>query len=455
MKLAVLLVLLAFALPGIISATSCNTGDDCPVSCSNGKLEQGGCAGGTCYAMSPMSCPTGKCADATSCEAKVVEQDCADCEPWCGADGTYYAVNVEASEWVPGTLCTAMRCKYYEGVPNSAYCTQPAPPAPQPVQPAKAVDRIYGYIYYKNDLGGLVPVKNAKVMFEYTDAQGVRTEDPNDFAWLGENGKFEWRSAKALAPGNEIDLLIYFTDKAQAVQVTAMQGGSRSSGFYMDRGIPSNDSRLAYYDKELASWDQKPLAQIYLNMLKAVEFREKALKFTPVAMERVTAFDPNHGTSHLSEVYANQAPDEVGMRIETGGSVFNLFAAPTNREFHEYCHHIQDEAQPEMRSPLGNDHAGYYNNPDSEWGLVEGWAEFCALEMKRYFNMGKRGNYEVGKTVWNLEENYLMDAPKRKTAEELAIAGIMLDLRDSVNDYGAHDDESVALPLSDIWAAFS
>ncbi|MDO8339991.1 MAG: hypothetical protein Q7T16_05020 [Candidatus Burarchaeum sp.] len=388
------------------------------------------------------------------CEAKAVEQDCADCESWCDNDGTYYAVNVQASQWVPGTLCTAMRCKYYEGLPNSPNCVQ-QPPSPVPVAPAKAVDKIYGYIYYKNDVGGLVPLKNAKVMFEYADAQGQRTEDPNDFAWLDANGKFEWRSAKALAPGNTVDLLIYFTDSAGTVSVTAIQGGGRTSGFYMDRGIASNDTVLAYYDKELTAWDQKPLSHIYLNMLKAVEFREKALKFTPIAMERVTAFDPNHGTSHLSEVYVNEAPNDIGMRIKSADSVFGLFAAPTNREFHEYCHHIQAEAQPEKRNPLGDDHAGYYNNPDSEWGLIEGWAEFCALEMKRYFGMGKRGNYEVGKTVWNLEENYLIDAPKRKTAEELAIAGIMLDLRDSVNDYGAHDDEAVALPLSDIWAAFS
>src|SRR3989338_6189820 len=249
MKLLVLLTVLAFILPAVL-ATACTTGDDCPVSCSNGKLEQGGCAGGTCYAMSPMNCPTGKCADATTCEPKAVEQDCADCESWCDSDGTYYEVDVEASRWVPGTLCTAMRCEYYEGVPNSPNCVQ-QPPSPVPMAPAKAVDKIYGYIYYKNDMGGLVPIKNAKVMFEYTDAQGQRTEDPDDFAWLDANGKFEWRSAKALAPGNTVDLLIYFTDSAGTVRVTAMQGGSRTSGFYMDRGIASNDTALAYYDKEL------------------------------------------------------------------------------------------------------------------------------------------------------------------------------------------------------------
>jgi hypothetical protein len=325
---------------------------------------------------------------------------------------------------------------------------------------------INGEAYYVDENNGIVRLKNAKIAFEYTDENGVRHEDPGDFVWTDENGRYSWDKKGAFSMGSRLDIVIYFMDSGNKTFLVNDPRGREGIGVYYMRDIASDDVRLRNFSTNL-EWPNgvqseegnllRSYGRIYLNTLKAVEFKEKALGFMPTTRERVSVYS-DRGTSHLGEVYAQDFPYEVGMRIHRSGSDFDTFEAPTNREYHEYCHHIQAEVLDEKRLPPGADHGGYYRNPSSEWGFIEGWAEYCALEIRKYRGLGGsgRGIYELRTTVYDIELDYRMDSKKlRRNTEEIAIAGILLDLVDSPSDYGGIDDDSVTLPLSDVWKAVS
>jgi len=86
-------------------ARDCSSDDDCPSKCSNGAMEDGYCylAEGKCYLDTPRGCPSGKCADVTTCAPAGTE--CVsnnDCSPMC-SDGLMYNANCIDGE------CTATR----------------------------------------------------------------------------------------------------------------------------------------------------------------------------------------------------------------------------------------------------------------------------------------------------------------------------------------------------------
>lgn len=77
------------------------------------------------------------------------------------------------------------------------------------------------------------------------------------------------------------------------------------------------------------------------------------------------------------------------------------------------------------------------------------------MEMVRKINNVRDVKYVTGNVVQNLEFDYEVRGAL-KSDEELAIAGIMLDLADSASDYSyERDDDSVSLPLGTVWAAVS
>ncbi|MDO8627811.1 MAG: hypothetical protein Q7K42_05060, partial [Candidatus Diapherotrites archaeon] len=336
---------------------------------------------------------------------------------------------------------------YIAPEPDPEPIPQPIPkPLPPATMPAKEVR---GLIYFIDEKSKVIPLALAKVVFEYDDPQGVHHEDPNFFVWTDKDGKFSWSNSTVFAPGNKIDVLLSYEDQQGRAKIVT----DSSSLFYLGRNISAEDNVWSNFEKNLDNWDSKALAKIYVNVIKAVDFSKNVFN-SPQELEEVRAFS-QIGTSHLDEIYSGGS-NVVGMRIENSDSYFPNPEAPTNREFHEYCHHIQATILKEKRIPLGNDHGGYFNNPDSEWGLIEGWAEFCALQMKKYYKTGTPWIYEYGSSQANLEMNYVLGAnKKRSNDEEFAIAGILLDLTDSTSDYGNHDDDFVSIPLSEVWKAFS
>ncbi len=332
-------------------------------------------------------------------------------------------------------------------------------------QAAGAGGTIAGEVYitdfsYQNPQMVKRPLKNAMMEIRFKDESGssLNSGMDNPTIWLDENGRFSWSSPTVFAQGNTMDIAIYFKDKDGKVQLlgTAGTADSAPSYGYVVMGLPVTTPGLSDYQIDLtdlgitATPSLDAYGKAYINVLRAVEFKEKALGLTPTTKEQVWMYSLT-GTSHTGEQY----PDS-GMYINTGDSGFFALDSPDNREFHEYCHHIEDEAKPVQYGYYGKDHGSYNGNRDTEWGMTEAWAEFCSLQIKKYYGLGSNGLYYFSGGMHNFELNHKVDAnPDGRFSEEIALGGIMLDLADSASDYGGKDDDSVSLPLSTVWGAFS
>ena len=320
-----------------------------------------------------------------------------------------------------------------------------------------------GIIYYTDatrvPAGVKEPMRFIKVKMRYIDEKGTVHEgtgrdDPEYFVWTDDQGKFAWRYADNFHPEGKVSLALVFENKDKKLYVIPYNDRAdraKTLGVYYDKNVPVTDSKLRYYDVDLV---KTPLAgndalkdtgKIYANVLKAVEYKENDFRKGDTVEERVMLYEPNKGAWHLNEVYKD-TETTTGMSIQALTSGFSNPEAPTNREFHEYGHHIMGEYQNAKIAIAGQDHGGYYTNPNSEYGLLEAWAEFCGLVMKRSYGMGSNGDYDVGNTIWNLEANYKIDSKAQpKTSEELALAGVLWDLVDSQGDLGGPDDDQISL----------
>ncbi|MBU0762151.1 MAG: hypothetical protein KKD39_03935 [Candidatus Altiarchaeota archaeon] len=411
----------------------------------------------------------GKCNPATkSCDYKIT-----DCKTGCDA---YSGRCKDEDDKCRGVVCEG-ECDWrgikWEGICNqssgqcvyskNATCPQGC------IGKDKCVGRIPGEVYYtdttKNPQGEKVPIRRAKVYIEYFDKDGTKHsarnfDDPEYTVWTDDYGKFTWNYAPGFDPSGKINIALIFDNQKKKLYVANKDSPNDPWGIYFDKDIHVTDKKLKYADMDLtktpiANNDRlKGVGKIYANMLRAAEWKENTLRKGDTVRERTLAYS-NFGTSHLAEIWVAEAPDETGTRIKWTDSDFSAFEAPTNREFHEYCHHIHSEVKTVKRNAVGQNHGGYFVNPDTEQGLIEGWAEYCALMMKKDYGMGKNGDYEVeGNTVWNLEANYKIDDPTQPvTAEELAIAGILLDLSDYNGDYGGPDDDAVSIWPIQVWNA--
>ncbi|MFH0885198.1 MAG: hypothetical protein V1861_05815 [Candidatus Micrarchaeota archaeon] len=297
-----------------------------------------------------------------------------------------------------------------------------------------------------------VPLRHIKVVFFFTDSKGTLTYDPNKyFTWSDNAGAFEYYNPEVFAPGNTVGVGISFEDENNKLYLTEEDYVDKPTALKYRAELPYDDPSFSNLVLDLAQEEQlRNFAKIYADVLRAVEFKESVIGKGDTVMERVVVNSADK-TAHSEEEFG---PSPNGMIINKADSGFFTSEAPANREFHEYCHHILAEARSAGSNPPGESHAGY-TNPSSEWGLQEGWAVFCALEMKKHYGVGKAASYEVQSSKYNLELNFAMDG-EPNIDEEFAIAGILLDLRDSSSYYGGSaDDDNVSVPLSTIWNAMS
>ena len=374
---------------------------------------------------------------------------------------------------------------------------------------------ISGQVYYEscNVLGGRnnggqpVAVDSIKLKFEYTDASGSKHSDPNDFAWADSNGKFTFSSSTLLAAGNKIDALVCFEDKnnklflvkqdnlKDAICLPALTGLDASAVSNLQIDLTPKSAKPSKAAEIIDNY-----VRIYSDVQKAIHFKENVLKQYPSTKERVIidwdgyAWAAKFGKqvflpatdSHLSEAFTDGTWNEGPTGLRVGKNYLSCYLDTPDAQFHEYCHHIQSEFGPEeilpARFPQGENHGGYFTNNDTEWGMIEAWAEFCDSEMNKYYDTAPYGFIAVGRTsLVNIEADYLIrgkgftttsefvDFEQKKNLgiyntkyekdwsanEEFAIAGIFLDLRDSPSDYGGADDDHVSLPLSEIYKAYS
>jgi len=400
------------------------------------------CADGSCVPGETVAyCPEG-CASLTSCPSSKVD-NCAGvtCPDKCES----------------GTMNSNGSCNSGTGHCDYLISQCPQGCAPDGLGCKGAMN---AELFYSDEKGKRVPIKFARVE-TWSSNQGhilARGKFVTD-----ENGKFTWEDAKAFASGNLVSGTVYLDDSRGGLYVSDPIAESSPIGIVFADMVSASDPSLVDFQFDFATFKNRELAgdaKIYALAQMAVNFKEDGLKFTPSVKERVIA-SANGGNWHQEEVYADTTASPTGISLLPASSDFyNRYIADTI--FHEYCHHIQGEVQNAPRTPAGSDHGGYFANPDSEYGLIEGWAEFCALEVKRYQKIDRYAQYRLRGVLINLELDYKMDdkffRPEVNKSplmlEEMGIASLLVDLRDSTSDYGGLDDDFVSLPTSTIWDAF-
>lgn len=483
----------------------CTSDYDCSANtvCSYGQLETGACLNGKCTAKITY-CPGGECADDKTCKSEQsVDNKCAN-------------VQCHTAICTGGILYTNGQCN--PAIGRCAYTQETCPLGCDGSGTACRENKeISGQVYYKscnvwnarNSGGKPLAVDSIKLKFDYTDASGNRHSDPGNIAWTDADGKFILSNDAMLAPGNKIDVSICFEDKDNklflvkqdtladtvCLPIQSAQGVDSSAVGNLQIDLTPKPGK---FWKEANSIDN--YIRIYSDVQNAVRFKENVLGQKNTIKERVivewdgyawaskfgkSAYLPARD-SHLSEAFPDGTVGEgpTGLRVYDGYRSCYLDTPDT--QFHEYCHHIQSEFSPEellpTRLPTGENHGGYFTNNNTEWGMIEGWAEFCDSEMNKYYGTAPYGFIAVGRTsLVNLEPDYpirgsgyihssqLIDYNAKKklnvydtkyekdssATEEFAIAGIMLDLVDSPSDYRGGDDDHVSIPLSELFSAFS
>jgi len=391
------------------------------------------------------TCPAGKVpAPYPHCDCTPIKCYDVECNDYCRASTLYQNGTCDSNTG---------QCNYDEsacpfGCADETHCA------------AKVKGSIYYTDYSADGTTTRVPVKNVKMVFEYEDKDGTfHGENGNYFTYADENGDFSFDNSEVFSPDNkQVSVEVAFEDKDNKVFLADSVDPTKTDTATYKEFAP-NDPALADLQIDLAGPEAgdwlSERGKIYVNVLKAIAFKENYLGKGGTIKERVFVYS-NKVTAHSGEVYSDEDSTGTGMRINTKDMDFYSSQAPDNREFHEYCHHILGEAQWEKIDRPGEDHGGYAN-PDSGWGLGEAWAEFCSLEMKKYYGMPDPGIYNYGSTFADVELDYKVKSTDSTNDEELAIAGIMLDLRDSNEYYGGSriDDEMVTVPMSTIWKAIS
>jgi len=337
-------------------------------------------------------------------------------------------------------------------------------------QDKKCVGTVNGVLFYTETryvaLGERVPMRNVKLWFEYTDKDGTlhkgkNFDDPEYTTWTDNSGRFSWNYFDNFDPEGKLSVAVIFDNRDKKLFIVHQSQKNDPYGIYFEKNVKVTDPKLRNYEMDLTRTPMpenafiKNLGKIYHWGLKAIEYKENDFRKGGSVKEKITVGRANGVAWHLGEVYEDQDPGGTGMNIPDTRIEFNNPAAPCNREFHEYGHHIQDEVLNVKKNIPGDDHGGYDVNPTSEYGMVEGWAEFCGLVMKKANGLGSKGDYEVTGAVLNLELNYDIATRGRLNDEELSIAGIMWDLVDSRGDYPAWtDDDEVSLWPVEVYNAF-
>ncbi|MCP4958131.1 MAG: hypothetical protein GY925_02565 [Actinomycetia bacterium] len=145
----------------------------------------------------------------------------------------------------------------------------------------------------------------------------------------------------------------------------------------------------------------------------------------------------------------NQTSDDFAFFIDNGGapyiglghstSRYSSNDRPDNREYHEFGHFFQADVwdNESLDGGAGSvDHGGIAND-NSIWGFVEGFAEWYSTMVQRHVMNDQDAHiYNHGGIAQDLESDITVWDPRfASNAEELAIAGLLLDLEDGPDDY--------------------
>lgn len=130
-------------------------------------------------------------------------------------------------------------------------------------------------------------------------------------------------------------------------------------------------------------------------------------------------------------------PDRPYIGIGDRVSLLSDGGWPDNREYHEFGHHFMADAFGNaIPSFVGKqNHKGYYVNSISTDAWTEGFAEFYSMMVTKHVDQRTLPHYyRIAGEFWNLEIDYRAWSDLGRL-EELAVAGLLLDLEDGPDDY--------------------
>ncbi|MDO8553423.1 MAG: hypothetical protein Q7S22_01335 [Candidatus Micrarchaeota archaeon] len=305
------------------------------------------------------------------------------------------------------------------------------------------------------------PLKNIHVFAKWYDELGnLRSTLPDRYS--NDNGEVTFSNAELdMYEDGTFEVGVLFEDQGKHIQVvdaSSLAAGASdaqlkaapvakyTNSLYIDT-IRDNLLNLTF-DHGMAS---AKYARIYYHALEAENFMEKGLKVlqkNPPERFYVDSAETS-GAVHAG----GGAPGAVDQGIEYSPrtSLFENPESPTNREWHEFGHHIMYEAYGYHYCCDTANHAGYAN-PTSIDSYTEGFAEFMSMMMLDYYNYPKKNLYFVVSTPYNMEINYRVDSTIGGIAmEEMSLASIYYDLLDG----GANDEDGIQLTQEQIWSVLS
>ena len=255
---------------------------------------------------------------------------------------------------------------------------------------------------------------------------------------------------------------VFFEDESGRVQVVdASQAGANATNAQRAALPAANDSESIIIDRSTTDLNLNltfvrgsngaKYARVYYHALEAVEFMEDELGiFQNNPPEKFYVDQPGASGAYHDAGGAPGATDR-GIVYSTRVARFADPESPTNREWHEFGHHIMYETYGYHYCCVNNNHAGY-SNPDSVDSYTEGFAEFMSMMMLDYHNYPNKNLYFVGATPYNMEMNYRVKQQVGGVPmEEMALASVYYDLLDG----GPGDEDGVQLSRKQIWGVLS
>ncbi|VVC04115.1 Uncharacterised protein [Candidatus Bilamarchaeum dharawalense] len=418
---------------GCTSDYNCQSGYRCKLSSHQcEKIPEDQTCNEVSCALSGGTCENGKCID----KCKDVT-----CNPKC-----------DGGEFRTSGSCRSGNCIYGVNVPCKAGCSK---------FPSRC-KIIVGKLNFLDIDNTLKPIKNAKIETTWYDlSMAVKASLPTRYS--KEDGTIEYTENELeMFQNGTLEVKVIFEDQFDRIQVVDGSGLTNTSTdaqrtaapvahatYRLDLNMPTSHT-----DLNLTLTRTNPnavYAKIYFYSLQAADFMKNDLKLVMKhPPERVYANDQSANGAFHNGGCANGIADR-GVSIDPVASSFDDPAAPTNREWHEFGHHIMYEVYGYHLCGRTKNHGGYWN-PDSVDSYTEGFAEFMSMMMLDYHNYPKKNLYFVGATPYDMEVNYKVNSRVgRMELEETALASIYYDLLDG----GPNDDDGIQLSREQIWNLIS
>jgi hypothetical protein len=325
--------------------------------------------------------------------------------------------------------------------------------------------QLYGYVKYKNEKNEEVPLEGVLV-----EVRGERKwwPDVHEKTLTDDKGMYWFNNLPIEHMGEKIKyiLTVSLTD-GKYIEIRDASADNRLISITQNIGELPNIGSKRIPDIVFSKGHEDDAATIFYHMRQAVRVYEDILRYKltfgiPV---QVYVYHPTEGTYYVpSRIY-----------IKYDDSDKTNIDSPMNREWHEFNHHLmQDfmrgEMPPYPKHGIWNsnlkrfdvidlngdgdfddagehdENHGRYTNHCTADSWIEGFAEFMSLVIRSEIS-----GHEISLYIWNgnpegtdLEYNI-----KAEIDEEFAVAGILWDLYDGIND------DNVDLTIQELWTIIS